>query len=238
MMVASRKVGDAAGQMGAPVLMASSQFQNSGSVSRWGDYSDVEVDPTDDATFWGVVEMNGSNQWTTEIQSWEVTKPVNSVPRLQPLTVSQLIGTHVGGGGVAKLYDADQDTYDVRSERAGRAGQIAGVITTYNTVLPGADITQFIVDFSATMAFGRRVSATVFLWDYDAGEWVFGKAFNVRRNLISDYTYEVTSNIDRFVSDTGDIKVLVRSHEAQSRWFGGPRAHYIQLDKVLVGVVD
>lgn len=59
-----------------------------GGLSRWGDYSDMAVDPTDDCTFWYTTEVNPSDsyQWTTQIASFKFpqctdsTAPTVSVP--------------------------------------------------------------------------------------------------------------------------------------------------------------
>ena len=42
-------------------------------VNRWGDYSDMTVDPTDDCTFWYTNEYNGSGgwNWSTRIGSFK-----------------------------------------------------------------------------------------------------------------------------------------------------------------------
>jgi len=54
-------------------------FAGSGSqtsVNRWGDYSSISVDPSDDCTFWYVNEYLTSNgsytNWATEIASFRV----------------------------------------------------------------------------------------------------------------------------------------------------------------------
>ena len=47
-----------------------SQLKN---LSRWGDYSSMTVDPTDDCTFWYTnedIQANGTFNWNTWIQSF------------------------------------------------------------------------------------------------------------------------------------------------------------------------
>src|SRR5450759_2228408 len=63
-----RVPGDAAGTMEQEtVVQPGSGSQNTNSLSRWGDYSSMSVDPVDDCTFWYTNEYlktNGSWNWS------------------------------------------------------------------------------------------------------------------------------------------------------------------------------
>ncbi|MBI9066069.1 MAG: T9SS type A sorting domain-containing protein [Salinivirgaceae bacterium] len=49
------------------------------SGNRWGDYSMMSIDPSDDATFWYTQEfMEQSNKWATQITSFQLQIPVTS----------------------------------------------------------------------------------------------------------------------------------------------------------------
>lgn len=63
-----RLAGDAAGVMtlAEQVLVAGTA---SNSSNRYGDYSAMSVDPTDDCTFWFTGEWNGASSWSTRIGS-------------------------------------------------------------------------------------------------------------------------------------------------------------------------
>jgi len=88
---ASRTFWDAAGTMGAPVVLESSAGNNYTSF-RWGDYFGIDVDPTDDNTFWGIgMGVASNNNWRTSVFSWVVTPPLD----LNAVTVSP---TQVVGG--------------------------------------------------------------------------------------------------------------------------------------------
>ena len=58
------------------VLQAGSGSQSSGGFDRWGDYTSMTVDPTDDCTFWYTEEylqatgVNGGFNWSTAIGSF------------------------------------------------------------------------------------------------------------------------------------------------------------------------
>ena len=58
---------------GEAVLFAGIGSQT-GTANRWGDYSDLTVDPVDDCTFWYTSEYlkaNGSFNWSTRIASFK-----------------------------------------------------------------------------------------------------------------------------------------------------------------------
>ena len=56
------------------IVVSGSGSQNSSSLSRWGDYSAMQVDPVDDCTFWYTTEYmktSGSFNWNTRINSFK-----------------------------------------------------------------------------------------------------------------------------------------------------------------------
>ncbi len=66
----------------ATVPISPTGNQTSG-LNRWGDYSDLTIDPVDDATFWFTTEYipsNGTFNWRTRIASFKLpTTPTNNV---------------------------------------------------------------------------------------------------------------------------------------------------------------
>jgi hypothetical protein len=72
-----RLVGDAAGTMsqGDNVLITGAGSQTGNQLSRWGDYSAMSVDPSDDCTFFYTNEYipaNGSFNWKTRVGSFKL----------------------------------------------------------------------------------------------------------------------------------------------------------------------
>ena len=50
-----------------------SQTSRSTSLDRWGDYSSMSIDPTDDCTFWYTTEYlqaSGSFNWSTRLAAF------------------------------------------------------------------------------------------------------------------------------------------------------------------------
>ena len=71
-----RLAGDAAGTMtqGEGIMITGAGAQGS-TLSRWGDYSAMQIDPSDDCTFWFGTEYipaNGTFNWRTRIGSFKL----------------------------------------------------------------------------------------------------------------------------------------------------------------------
>src|SRR2546422_11161557 len=71
-----RLAGDVAGTMpeGEGAIIDGAGSQTGSSLSRWGDYSGMSVDPSDDCTFWYTNEYipsNGAFNWRTRIGSFK-----------------------------------------------------------------------------------------------------------------------------------------------------------------------
>ncbi|HEY6908517.1 MAG TPA: hypothetical protein VI356_04050 [Myxococcales bacterium] len=71
-----RLPGDAAGTMtqGEGTIINGAGSQTGQALSRWGDYSNMVVDPSDDCTFWYTTEYipaNGAFNWSTRIGSFK-----------------------------------------------------------------------------------------------------------------------------------------------------------------------
>jgi hypothetical protein len=95
-----RLAGDAAGTMaqGEGTFIGGAGSQTSG-LSRWGDYSMMAVDPTDDCTFWYTNEYipsNGTFNWNTRIGSFKFPSCTTPMATLNPTNISfnnQLVNT-------------------------------------------------------------------------------------------------------------------------------------------------
>jgi hypothetical protein len=70
--VSGRSPGDEAGAMFGPLMLVNGSGVQFNSFHRWGDYSSMSIDPTDDCTFWYTNEyyvVTGSFNWATRIGS-------------------------------------------------------------------------------------------------------------------------------------------------------------------------
>ncbi len=71
-----RAPGDPLGLLGAETSIIAGTGSQTRNLHRWGDYSSLSVDPTDDCTFWYTNEYlksNGSFNWSTRIASFKFT---------------------------------------------------------------------------------------------------------------------------------------------------------------------
>jgi hypothetical protein len=70
---AGRVPSDPAGSLESEISMIEGAGSQTGGLSRWGDYSAMQVDPSDDCTFWYVQQyeaVTGSFNWHTRIGSF------------------------------------------------------------------------------------------------------------------------------------------------------------------------
>ncbi len=70
---AGRVPTDPLGSLESEVSIIEGGGSQSSGLSRWGDYSALQVDPTDDCTFWYVAQYeaaSGTFNWHTRIASW------------------------------------------------------------------------------------------------------------------------------------------------------------------------
>src|SRR5439155_26172605 len=71
-----RAPGDPLGLMGVETSIVEGTGSQTPSLGRWGDYSSMSVDPTDDCTLWYTNEYlktNGKFNWSTRIASFKFT---------------------------------------------------------------------------------------------------------------------------------------------------------------------
>lgn len=75
MRMASRVPADAAGTLKDETVLKAGGGSQTGTLTRWGDYSQISVDPVDDCTFWATneyIKANGSFNWNTWISSFKL----------------------------------------------------------------------------------------------------------------------------------------------------------------------
>jgi hypothetical protein len=67
---------DTLGTMEPMAVVFKGAGSQNGGVSRWGDYTSMSIDPSDDCTFWYANEYipsNGSFNWHTRLNSFKFT---------------------------------------------------------------------------------------------------------------------------------------------------------------------
>jgi hypothetical protein len=72
--IAGRQNGDPLNTMQAEIIDTTGTGSQTGTLTRWGDYSTMQVDPSDDTTFWYTTEYlstDGTFNWRTRITSYK-----------------------------------------------------------------------------------------------------------------------------------------------------------------------
>ncbi len=102
---------DALGTLEAENTILNGAGSQTSGLSRWGDYSAMAVDPSDDCTFWYTNEylkINGSFNWSTQIASFRFPSCPNPQPVVSSITVtptSALVQVNLSQQFTATGYD-------------------------------------------------------------------------------------------------------------------------------------
>ncbi len=73
--MASRLTSDPVGTLNSETVLKAGSGSQTGNLTRWGDYSQISVDPVDDCTFWATneyIKTTGSFNWNTWISSFKM----------------------------------------------------------------------------------------------------------------------------------------------------------------------
>ena len=92
-----RNPGDPLGMMTEPETLVEAGAGSNPS-NRYGDYSSLSVDPSDEKTFWGTAEYNPSVQWGTRIAAFEFEVPATPCEEL-------FISEYIEGSGDNKCLE-------------------------------------------------------------------------------------------------------------------------------------
>jgi len=96
-----RVPGDPLGTLQAENTITTGGGSQTGGLSRWGDYSAMTIDPSDDCTFFYTTEYlkaNGSFNWSTRIASFKFPSCSSGPPVLTTITVSPASASVQTGG--------------------------------------------------------------------------------------------------------------------------------------------
>jgi len=158
--------------------------------SRWGDYSRITVDPSDDETFWyfgEYVQATGSFEWNTKIGSFKV---VAGPPPTYTARINSGGAAYTTGGGVSFVADQAFTT--------GSFGYINGSSTTYTNAIAGTtdDLLYQTV---------RRRNNSNFQYDFTVPTGTYSVTLHMMSpstNWVMDVTAEGVLIYDNFDIDT------------------------------------
>jgi len=160
-----RLAGDALGTMTqAEVTLVAGAGSQTGTLTRWGDYATMSVDPVDQCTFWFATEYlktSGAFNWSTGISSFRLpgcTGPIGPdfAVTVSPSTVTAVQGTSTA----ATVLTAVQGT--AQTVALSVSGLPAGATATINptSVTAGGSATLTVAASSATPVGTYTVTVT------------------------------------------------------------------------------
>ncbi|MEX2242505.1 MAG: hypothetical protein WD716_01530 [Fimbriimonadaceae bacterium] len=231
LVVSSRSTFDPLGTMGAPTLIKQGIAPNA--AGRWGDYFTVAVDPNDDRTFWGHGMVTRSDGlWATEISSWTVSRVTQTL--FDPVSISTLMGTHTGGG-LAQILSSDNAYYDVSAVLASGIGFFASNQIEFTVTTDPALTVELLFTLEAQSNPTETVTGTVFLWNWNTGQFEIGNSFSLKP-ADNTFTCKLTSNLQRYISGGGQVRIAFRAHDPFRHNGARPQAFQFRTDLVKLQV--
>ena len=170
---------DALGTMGAENSIIAGTGSQLPNLSRWGDYSSMSLDPTDDCTFWYTNEYltaNGTFNWRTRIASFKFPNcGAPAITSIQPSSGPSTGGTAVtiGGsnfvsgatvsfGGSAASNVSVSNSTTITATTPAKSGQVDVVVTNPSgQSATAAGGYTFVVTPAATPAFNPPAGAYI-----------------------------------------------------------------------------
>jgi hypothetical protein len=136
---AGRTPGDAAGTLESEVVLKQGEGSQSGDgYDRWGDYTSMTVDPTDDCTFWFTEEylkttgQNGGFNWSTAIGSFTFSGcGSGGSPNFNLGTNPNSVTVFQGGSGTSTITVTPYNGFD-GSVQLSASGLPNGVTAAFN----------------------------------------------------------------------------------------------------------
>jgi hypothetical protein len=144
--ISGRLSGDAAGTLEAyaPAVTSSTSY-NAQSVTpqRWGDYSQVAVDPTDNMTMWTFQEYcNTANSWCVHVLQLKAPPPATPVSATNVVNNQSSLNTTVTGSSVSGsgFYDPGSDAGGPGYTKHISASVTGGIVVNSVTFLSGTSV--------------------------------------------------------------------------------------------------
>lgn len=172
---AGRMPSDPAGTMEAEQLLKAGTGSQNGGLARWGDYSSMTIDPTDDCTFWFTEEYlaaSGSFNWQTAIGSFVFpgcTGQAEPAVTLKPTSLSfskTLLGTSTKPTNIKLTNTGNANLLITSIGSSGAFSQTNNCPITPNPLIPSAFCT-IAVTFTPTVI--NKQTGTVTITDNAPG---------------------------------------------------------------------
>ena len=136
--LAGRSSGDALGNLtsGEQTMFTGAGSQTA-TLSRWGDYSQITVDPSDDCTFWYTNEYiptNGTFNWRTRIATYKFSECTTSTDNFSITATPPNLNIGQGTAGTSTISTATTlgNTQTVNLSVAGMPAGVTATLTPTN----------------------------------------------------------------------------------------------------------
>jgi hypothetical protein len=160
-----RLAGDTLGTMtqGETTILTGAGSQTS--YSRWGDYTSMAVDPSDDCTFWYTNEYepaNGNFNWDTRISSFTLPNCAATASNDFSLSLSPTSGSVTAGSSATSTVSTAVTSGSAQSVSLTASGLPSGATATFNpaSVTAGGSSTLTIATTTATPSGTYSVTIT------------------------------------------------------------------------------
>ncbi|MGI8741928.1 MAG: discoidin domain-containing protein [Bryobacteraceae bacterium] len=157
---------------GEATLFAGNGSQTGGNLSRWGDYSSMDIDPADGCTFWYTTEYipaNGAFNWRTRIASFRFPSCGGTAPAISKSAgdgQSATIGQPFGSPLQVTVKDGSQNavpgaTVSFAAPSSGASGTFPGGALTATAITNASGIAISPTFTAGTIPGSYNVSASV-----------------------------------------------------------------------------
>ncbi len=126
---------DPSGTMEAEVNVVTGSGSQTGSLSRWGDYSAMQVDPVDDCTFWYTqeyIKTNGSFNWNTRIANFKFPTCGSTTPDFTVGTSPSTLAVTQGSSGSSTITVTSLNGFNAATTLSA-SGLPSGVTAAFST---------------------------------------------------------------------------------------------------------
>ena len=165
--VTGRNVGDAAGSMaqGETTVLTGGGSQTGSNLSRWGDYSNLSVDPVDNCTFWFTTEYipsNGAFNWTTQVATFKLSGCGAVATNDFSISASPTSVSVVQGGSATSTISTATTTGAAQSVSFSASGLPSGATASFSptSVTSGGSSTLTLATSASTPAGSYPITVT------------------------------------------------------------------------------
>lgn len=205
-----RKSSDPAGTMGNPIVLEKSTSGTyNGFSTRWGDYFDLELDPTDSRTFWAVGMGAGSNvggRWQTFLKSFKISASDADLTAVVASGITAA-GGKIASGNKDSLKATDSNLLKMTSEPMSGLGQVAGVNIGYLSPFSSVDAMRMFV----TVAGPTGASALVTARNNTTGAYDVLLTIGLSTTPVSKTIDFSADQIAKYINSNRQISVIIRA---------------------------